>query len=83
MNNFKDNKLYLIIYDSGKDVMTASGRPNPRKYGQQVSIMDNLELSSIPILHHLYSNEYREYSNDKCKILRIVLRIADGTILTK
>jgi hypothetical protein len=48
---------YLIIYDSGHDVTTASGSPNPRKYGQQFSIMDNLEFSSIPILHHLYSNE--------------------------
>lgn len=75
--------LYLIIYDSGKDVMTASGRPNPRKYGQQLSIRDNLEFNSIPILHHLYSNEYNEYSNDKCTILRTVLRIVDGTILTK
>lgn len=45
------------MYDSGKDVTTASGSPNPRKYGQQFSIMDNLEFSSIPILHHLYSNE--------------------------
>jgi len=83
MNYFRDNKPYLIIYDSGKDVTTASGRPNPRKYGQQFSIIDNLEFSSMPILHHLYSNEYREYSNDKCTILRIVLRIVDGTILTK
>lgn len=49
-----------MIYDSGNDVTTAKGRPNPRKYGQQFSIMDNLELNSIPILHHLYSNEYNE-----------------------
>lgn len=83
MKYFRIDKQYLIIYDSGNDVITANGRPNPRKYGQQFSIMDNLELSSIPMLHHLYSNEYREYNNDKCTILRIVLKIVEGTILTK
>lgn len=63
--------------------MAASGKPNPRKYGQQFSMKDNLEFSSIPILHHLYSKEYSEYNNDKCTILRIVLRVVEGTILTK
>lgn len=81
--HYSINKPYLIKYDSGKDVMVANGRPNPRKYGQQFSISASLLFSSIPMLHHLYSNEYREYSKDKCTILRTVLRVVDGTILTR
>jgi len=39
----------------GRLVMTAKGRPNPRKYGQFVSIRSNLLCNSKPCENHLYS----------------------------
>lgn len=42
--------------------------PNPKKYGQLVSIYVKRLCSSHPMLHHLYSNEYNEYSKHKWKL---------------
>lgn len=56
---------YLKVTDDDKCISTVKIVPKPKKYGQFVSMYVNRLCSSQPILHHLYSNEYNEYSIHK------------------
>lgn len=59
---------YLIVTDDVACVKIVKIVPNPKKYGQLLSMYVKRLCSSHPILHHLYSNEYNEYSKHKCKL---------------
>lgn len=51
--------------DEVNDINTVIIVPKPKKYGQYVSMYVKRLCSSQPILHHLYSNAYNEYSKHK------------------
>lgn len=55
----------LIVIDDVSCVRMVRMVPKPRKYGQWFSMYVSRLCSSQPMLHHLYSNEYSEYSKHK------------------
>lgn len=67
VNSTKDQRnTYLTIFDCAKLVSTANGSPKPIKYGQSRSMYVNRLCNSQPMLNHLYSNAYNEYSRHMC-----------------
>lgn len=58
-------RTHLIKIDDVSCVRIVKMVPNPRKYGQWVSMYVSRLCNSQPMLHHLYSNEYNEYSKHK------------------
>jgi hypothetical protein len=74
--------IYLLKNELGIAVRTANGNPKPMKYGQLLSMNVSRLCSSHPMLNHLYSKEYREYSKHMCTRHSTSPRNAIGSILT-